>query len=161
MIIAASKSGTCVGPICSGIVSFDWYFNNNILVNHPGAVPDDYYYLAIDDNDPRVFSVWNAATIEMIQNGANLDLRLYDYLIASSSAPSPTAVNAAVMVMATLPANSPDTEVTFKLGGGVAYVEPVANGQASHSYAFAAPGTYRIIVSSTHHGSVIVEVVVQ
>lgn len=77
-----------------------------------------------------------------------------------SAFPNPAAVNEIVIVTAILPDGAPDTEVTFQLEGGTAYVEPIINGQASHAYAFAQPGTYKIIVSSTHCGSATVEVTV-
>jgi hypothetical protein len=66
-----------------------------------------------------------------------------------------------VTVTATLPADTPDAEVTFQVDGGQSYTEPVVNGQASHAYAFSLPGTYRIQVSSAHHGQAVVEVIVQ
>jgi hypothetical protein len=75
--------------------------------------------------------------------------------------PTPATVNAVVTVTATLPADTPDAEVTFQVDGGQSYTEPVVNGQASHAYAFSLPGTYRIQVSSAHHGQAVVEVIVQ
>lgn len=75
--------------------------------------------------------------------------------------PNPVAPNALVTVAATLPTGSSDTTVTFQVQGGMAYPEPVTGGQASHAYAFASAGSYRITASSTHHGSSAVEVIVR
>ncbi|MGE5589192.1 MAG: hypothetical protein ACM3ZA_00975 [Bacillota bacterium] len=62
---------------------------------------------------------------------------------------------------ATLPKGSPDVEVTFTVDGGAPITEPVEAGGASHAYAFKAPGTYRVLVFSAHHGSTMAEVLVQ
>lgn len=80
--------------------------------------------------------------------------------IQLDASPNPATPNATITVTALLPAGSPDTPVTFRVEGGQAYAEPVAGGQASHAYAFAAAGRYRIAVSSAHHDNT-VEVKVQ
>jgi hypothetical protein len=90
-----------------------------------------------------------------------LALACADIPIEVAASPNPAAVNAVVEVTAALPVDTPDTTVTFAVEGGAPATEPVANGQAVHAYAFARPGTYRISVSSAHHGTRIVEVVVQ
>lgn len=74
--------------------------------------------------------------------------------------PNPATSNAMVTVTAILPAGTPDTSVTFQVEGGQAYTEPVVTGKASHAYAFATAGRYRITVSSAHHDNT-VEVKVQ
>lgn len=82
-------------------------------------------------------------------------------LIAVVAAKNP-AINEEVTVTANLPIGSTDTVVTFQLvEGGTVYSEPVHSGQAAHTYAFSQAGSYRIAVSSTNHGTQILEVVVQ
>jgi hypothetical protein len=80
--------------------------------------------------------------------------------IRAAASPNPAGVNDIVTVTASLPPDTPDTEVTFQLVGGQAYIEPVSSGQASHAYAFAQPGVYEIAVSSAHHGTATVEVTI-
>ncbi|MBC7334878.1 MAG: hypothetical protein H5U01_01220 [Clostridia bacterium] len=81
--------------------------------------------------------------------------------IQATASPNPVAVKEVVVVTATLPLDTPDTEVAFQLVGGQAYVEPVVGGQASHAYVFTQTGVYEITVSSAHHGATVVEVTVQ
>jgi hypothetical protein len=81
--------------------------------------------------------------------------------LTAFASPNPAAINRTVVVTATLPDGAPDAEVIFQVEGGTAYAEPVTNGQASHAYAFAQAGTYKITVSSARCGSTMVEVTVQ
>lgn len=81
--------------------------------------------------------------------------------IQLDASPNPATPNATMMVRAILPAGSPDTTVTFQVEGGAIYSEPVATGQANHAFAFASAGIYRVLVSSAHHGTAAVEVMVQ
>ncbi|CEP67898.1 PKD domain [Moorella glycerini] len=94
------------------------------------------------------------AEIERVINNHYPDL-------TATASPNPATVNETVVVTATLPDGAPDTEVIFQVEGGTAYTEPITNGQASHAYAFAQAGTYRIIVSSVNCGTATVEVMVQ
>lgn len=80
--------------------------------------------------------------------------------IAAVADPNPATTNVTVVVRATLFPDPLDTEVTFQVEGGTPITEPVYNGQASHAYAFVQPGVYRIVVSSAHHGTAVVEVTV-
>lgn len=107
-------------------------------------------YLDVPDN----LTPEQIVEIEQVINNHYPDL-------TASASPNPATVSETVVVTAALPAGSPDTEVTFQLEGGTTYTEPVADSKASHTYAFAMPGTYRINVSGTYCGTAIVEVVVQ
>lgn len=82
-------------------------------------------------------------------------------LLTVAASPNPAVANQTLTVTATLPAGSPDSQVAFRVVGGASYVETCIDGQATHAFAFAAAGTYRIAVSSTHHGVIEVEVMVQ
>lgn len=107
-------------------------------------------------------SVDAGATVELVSDGKGNVVGVRPYKpIAASASPIPASVNAVVEVTATLPADTPDAEVTFVVDGGAPVTEPVAQGTATHAYAFTAPGIYRITVSSQHHGAAVVEVTVQ
>lgn len=141
--------------------AFQRHFEVTVLPNSPSATLDEYAFLLIPDNDPRVSDIMQAATVELVLDpqGNATGVQVYPRLSASAS-PNPAAVNATVTITATLPADTPDTSVTFQVEGGQAYTEPVTQGQASHAYAFAQSGVYRIAVSSVHHGTAIVEVTI-
>jgi len=76
-------------------------------------------------------------------------------------APKPAGVGATVTFTASLPTDTPDTQVSFRVDGGQTYIEPIVNGQASHAYAFATAGTYHVEVSSPSHAPTMIEVVAQ
>lgn len=71
--------------------------------------------------------------------------------LAVGATPQPAVTDQTVTVTVSLPPSSPDSEVTFRVTGGQTYAEPVTDGQASHDYAFARPGTYIVQVASDHH----------
>jgi hypothetical protein len=80
------------------------------------------------------------------------------------SAPATAEVDATITVTATLPEGTPDNEVSFSVSYGNESGTPetvaVEDDDASQLFAFDTPGTYRIIVSSEHHGTTIAEVTV-
>lgn len=120
--------------------------------------------VADGDGPPADMNIEGDATVWLNQERAFYDSAakkwtVYDP-IATSTTPNPAAVNAVVELTATLPPDTPDTQVTFALEGWTPVTESVVQGQATHAYAFTAPGTYRVTVSSAHHGSATVEVVV-
>lgn len=129
-----------------------------------GGVPDDYGEFRLNDERDAelVQAILNAGSYELTFDAAGnpTGVKIYPRLTAAAT-PNPAAVNAVVEVTATLPAGSPDTKVTFALEGGTTVKEPVVQGKTVHAYAFTAVGTYRIAVSSAHHGIATVEVVVQ
>lgn len=128
----------------------DGYVDNVILVEAAGNYqPPDGHQLIDADTAHVGPGGWHI-------NGVFVSSRM-----SVSASPNPSALDATVTVRATLPAGSPDTSVTFQLEGGQAYQEPVTAGQASHNYAFALAGVYRVSVSSAHHGQQTVEETVQ
>lgn len=133
-------------------------------VNRFGGTPEDYgeYRLHDERDADLVQAILRAGSYELVfdAQGNPTGVRVYPRLTASAS-PNPAAVNAVVEVTAALPPDTPDTEVMFAVDGGTPVTEPVVQGQAVHAYAFAQPGTYRITVSSQHHGTAVVEVTVQ
>lgn len=137
----------------------EWDFQHNIFPTFGGVIAD-YYVLGLDD--ATAYSIFAAGSVEpaLDDQGNPVGVIVYPKLIAGAG-PNPATVNATVTVMATLPAASPDTQVTFQVMGGQAFIEPVSNLQASHAFAFASAGTYQVAVSSAHHGTVWLEVVVQ
>lgn len=85
------------------------------------------------------------------------------------TAPATTSVNTAITATATLPANSPDTAIQFRVAwqdvDGVWHrTDPVnvavVDGQASKDFQFTAPGKYLIEALSEHHGLASAEVMV-
>ena len=87
------------------------------------------------------------------------DLNIVLYDIVQASAPATASIDQTVTVTGAIPIGSPDTTIDFQVEGGAVYTEPVTSGSATHNYAFAA-GTYKINVSSAHHGKNSAEVVV-
>ncbi len=158
--LVASNSGTNSylpdGP------SFEAEVQN--AIRKYGGTPDDYgeYRLNDERDADLVWSILNAGSYELTfdAQGKPTGVLIYPKLVVEAS-PNPAAVNATVEVTATLPLNTPDTEVIFTLrGGGTPIKEPVVQAKAVHAYAFASAGTYRIAVSSAHHGTAYVEVTV-
>lgn len=126
------------------------------VIQWAGGSPADYGELRFNDEVDReaVARAFAAATLE-VKDG---QLVTYDRMTVAS--PIEATAGVPVEVAAELPADTPDTEVTFELAGeGV--VEPVAAGVVSHLYQFADAGVYLVTVSSSHHGSAAVEVIVQ
>lgn len=163
MIIAYRKSDLKImstsGINSGGDPPGEWEIETNIVPNF-GGVAADYGFIWVADATAR--ACYSAASFELTfdAQGNPTGVITYPRLTASVN-PNPAAVNATVTVTATLPVGTPDTTVTFQVEGGTIYTEPVTTGQASHAYAFAAAGRCRIICSSAHHGSAVVEVTVQ
>ncbi|MGE5559913.1 MAG: hypothetical protein ACM3XN_02515 [Chloroflexota bacterium] len=126
------------------------------VISWAGGTAEDYGELRFNDQDDAdiVRRAFAAGHLE-VQAG---QLVIYDQL--SVQTPAPAAPGATVEIIAILPAGTPDTEVTFELAGE-AVAESIAGNQAVHLYQFADAGRYLVTVSSAHHGSVTVEVVVQ
>lgn len=121
-----------------------------------GGTPADYGELRFhDEYDREIIQRCFAAGSLAVVNG---QLVIYDRLMVDQ--PAPALVGDTIELVAHLPADSPDTEVTFALDGE-AVVEPVVNGQASHLYQFTSRGTYPVTVSSAHHGTMTLEVIVR
>ena len=169
MILCAPKANPRVATLVTGArypeteaEANQRHFNVQVSPNVSGAALADYAFLHIPDDDPRVQQMMAAATVELTFDGQGnaTGINIYPYLTASAT-PNPATVNTTVTVTAVLLAGTPDTTVTFQVEGGTAYSEPVTAGQASHAYAFSAAGRYRSAVSSAHHGTAAVEVVVQ
>lgn len=133
--------------------------DRNVVPNIGGQASD---YAEITVSDIKAREMYNSPTYELAATlqGTDDDVICYQYLSATV-APNPVAVNTATTVTANLPPGSPDAQVTFQVQGGAAYTEPVANLKASHAFAFASAGTYQVAVSSAHHGTAWVGVIVQ
>ncbi len=158
--VIASNSGTNSflpqGP------PLDWEVQN--AIKKLGGVVADYAEYRLDDEQDAVpvREIMNAGSYELAFDAQGNPTGVVTYAgLTASATPNPVAINATVTVSATLPAGTPDISLTFQVEGGAAYTEPVSAGQASHAYAFVTPGTYRVVVSSLHHGTQVVEVVVQ
>jgi len=80
---------------------------------------------------------------------------VYDRL--SAAGPASATVGETITVTATLPAGSPDTEVSFQVRFGSETSDPVSvpvtSGAAEQELTFDVEGAYQIIASSVHHGS--------
>lgn len=141
---------------------------SDVLAARDDIPPDGAVYLIVRDGQviyfqphkPGVAGIEPMTEVEALQYADEYVTMLAcaDLPIAASASPNPAAVNAVVEVTATLPTDTPDTEVTFSVEGGAPVTEPVAQGTATHAYAFARPGTYRITVSSQHHGTATIEI---
>jgi len=87
---------------------------------------------------------------------------IYDRLTASGPATATTGET--ITVTATLPVDSPDTEISFQVRFGNETSEPVTvpvtDGTAEQQFSFDVEGAYTIIISSVHHGSASVGVTV-
>lgn len=97
---------------------------------------------------------------DFVTNEAGKLIDVVDTKIQAFADMTRAAIDQVVTVTATLPANTTDTEVIFKVDDGPEIVEPVTNSQAEHSFAFSQPGVYTITVRSQNHGSASVEVTV-
>jgi len=97
---------------------------------------------------------------DFVTNEAGELVDVVDIRIKASVDIIQAVVDQVVTVTATLPTNTQDTEVVFRVDDGPDIVESVTNGQAEHSFAFSLPGVYTITVSSQNHGTAAVEVTV-
>jgi hypothetical protein len=91
---------------------------------------------------------------------------IYERLSIAKSSDEPISVGDEITVTATLPADSPDSAVTFSVVfNGVLLSEPVevavSDGQAVQAYIFDKPGYYTVSASSTHHGGAATVIVVK
>lgn len=106
-------------------------------------------------------NVWNAQERAFYDTTTG-KWTIYDPIQITS--PATATVNTAFTVTATLPTNSPDTEVQFNVIYNGQAGEPISvtvtNLQAVQQFSFAQPGKYTITVSSTHHGAASAEVTV-
>lgn len=131
-----------------------------ILVIPPTAIVQDFIIQAIAAGAPEIARGVPPALKGMVQE-ASLPVVYEEPSIVVAPERTTVAVNQVVVITATLSPSITAAPAVFQVEGGAAYEEPVTGGQASHSYAFASPGIYKITVSSVHHGQTAVEVVAQ
>lgn len=141
---------------------FETEVQNAILA--AGGQTADYASVRLNDqadgDQVQAILAGGACYVLTDQAGNPTGLQLYAHIGANAN-PNPAGVNQSVNVTALLPADTPDPTVTFQVQGGAAYLEPIAAGQAAHTFAFATPGRYSLLVSSDHHGTTWLEVTVQ
>lgn len=128
-------------------------------------LPPGHSTIAVKD-EALMDAVWNSydagAKIGLILDDQGNAIGVKPFTpITVKAVPSPASVNEIVEVIAILPSDTQDAQVTFQVEDGSAIVEDVKDGQVSHAYVFTSLGTYRIQVSSANHGRAVVEVVVQ
>lgn len=133
-------------------------------------------------NDPRVLFIIDQTTVEgkeltdkireffpTDENGPYYDfvtneegelIDIIDLRIQAVIDIPQASVDQVVTVTATLPIDTQDTEVIFKVEDGPDIIEPVSNDTAEHPFAFSAPGNYTITVTTPNHGCATVEVTV-
>lgn len=136
--------------INAAIIRNDGFVENVVVYDPNGS------YVVLDG-----FTIMEVGSAIVSPGDWHLNGMFVPRLFNLAADPNPAAAGQAITVRATLPPGTPDTEVTFQVEGGQAYVKPVTGGQASHTYAFASPGIYQIMVSSAHHGPRKMEVSVQ
>lgn len=126
----------------------------------PPGTADQYYAAARAAGAPEIVEGIPAA-LQPTLGGVALPHLYEEPSVSAAASPNPAVVSATVTVTATLSPAASSASVTFQVEGGQAYIEPVTNGQASHAFAFATAGTYRILVFAVECSTTTVEVVVQ
>jgi hypothetical protein len=150
--------------------------HNTGLRSFPDPPAEQWFSEVLAPRDPErpmadfgFYPVDDIALAKQITDAGSYELRFFDgqpvgvqiYPRVQLSGPTTAAVDMDVELVATVPADSPDTSATFSVEGGASITEDIAAATATTILQFANPGRYAVWVETAHHGSAGMEVIVQ